>query len=106
MEESPPLTVGVPRERVLGERRVALVPDAAGELTRAGFRVLVETGAGAGAYFDDQAYRDAGADIAATPEAAFGADIVAKVQPPLIDEIALFRPGALLLSFLETRRDA
>ncbi|HZS94693.1 MAG TPA: Re/Si-specific NAD(P)(+) transhydrogenase subunit alpha [Chloroflexota bacterium] len=108
MDEPPPagLTVGVPKERVPNERRVALVPDAAGDLIRAGLRVIVESGAGDAANLSDDAYREAGAEIVSGPAEAYDAEIVAKVQPPLIEEIELFRPGSLLLSFLESKRDA
>ena len=58
------VTIGVPREIAAGERRVALIPDAVKKLTGAGAAVVVESGAGAGAFIDDAAYVAAGATIA------------------------------------------
>ena len=99
--------VGVPRERVIGERRVALVPDVVEGLTTLGLTVVVESGAGEGAYFDDETFALAGARIESQAEAVYRqADIVAKVQPPLPEEVGLLRPGSLLISFLDRARDA
>ncbi|MGH1551640.1 hypothetical protein ACRAWF_04030 [Streptomyces sp. L7] len=55
------VTVGAVRERAPGERRVALVPEAVTLLRRAGIDVLVEAGAGSGAWFTDAEYTEAGA---------------------------------------------
>src|SRR4030081_3235141 len=100
------MKVGVPRETVPGERRVALVPEAVGRLTKAGTEVVVESGAGLGSGHDDEAYRKAGATVA-DRNAAFGADLVLKVQKPSGDEIALLREGAALIATIQplTNRD-
>ena len=58
-----PTLIGVPRETARGERRVALVPEIVGRLVAAGFGVVVESGAGMGAFHDDDAYRAAGARV-------------------------------------------
>jgi NAD(P) transhydrogenase subunit alpha len=101
------LVVGVPRERAVGERRVALIPDTVSELTARGFAVHVESGAGAGAHFDDEAYVIAGAVLETRPGAVHRqADILAKVQPPLGEEVQLMRRGSLVMSFLDPVRDA
>src|SRR6266536_3771320 len=94
------MKVGVPRETVPGERRVALVPEAAGKLTKAGTEVVVESGAGTGSGHSDEAYRTAGATVA-DRGAAFGADLVVKVQKPSADEIALLRDGAALIATIQ-----
>lgn len=100
------VTVGVPCERIPGESRVALVPDTVAELTGRGLAVVVESGAGTGATFDDGAYALAGANIESRPEAVYRqADIVARVRPPLAEEIELLRPGTLVISFLDPFRD-
>ncbi len=101
------MKVGVPRETVPGERRVALVPEAVGKLTKAGTEVVVESGAGVGSGHDDEAYRKAGATVA-DRNAAFGADLVVKVQKPSTDEIALLREGAALIATIQalTNTDA
>ncbi|MDQ2742754.1 MAG: NAD(P) transhydrogenase subunit alpha, partial [Chloroflexota bacterium] len=100
------VTVGVPRERAPGERRVALVPDVVTDLRALGLNVVVESGAGEGAFFDDEAYFMAGAHIEPSPEAVYGrSDIVTKVQPPLRSEIDSISPGSLLISFMDAARD-
>src|SRR5213594_1459399 len=95
------MNIAVPKETLPKENRVAVVPDAIPPLTRIGLSVLVESGAGRGAYFQDADYEKAGAKI--FPEAAKmlgGAGIVLKVQRPTDGEIAMIREGAVLISFL------
>ena len=58
------MRIGVARETVAGERRVALVPETAGKLAAAGFEVIVEPGAGAAASFPDDLYAAAGSSVA------------------------------------------
>ena len=95
------LTIGVPRETFAGEKRVATVPDVVAKLVKLGFAVRVESGAGAGANFDDEAYRAAGASIAASAaELMTDSDMVFRVRPPTLDEIALMRPGSTLIGFI------
>ncbi len=95
------LTIGVPREISAGEKRVATVPEVVEKLIKLGFAVRVETGAGAGANFDDAAYRAAGAEIAGSAaELMGGSDIIFKVRAPTADEIMLMRPGSTLVSFI------
>jgi H+-translocating NAD(P) transhydrogenase subunit alpha len=91
--------VGVPRETAAGERRVALVPDAAGRLVSAGFDVLVERGAGEAAHFEDDVYAEAGARVVA--DAYADADVIVKVQKPDADEVTRLREGSVLIAFLE-----
>ena len=62
------MRVGVARETASGERRVALVPEAAARLAAAGNQLIVEAGAGAAASFFDDAYTESGTEIA--PDAA------------------------------------
>jgi len=99
------MKVGVPRETVPGERRVALVPEAVGRLTKAGTEVVVESGAGTGSGHDDEAYRKAGAAVG-DRSAAFGADLVVKVQKPSAEEIALLREGATLIATIQPLTNA
>jgi NAD(P) transhydrogenase subunit alpha len=96
--------VSVPRESAAGERRVALVPDAAARLAKLGVDVLVESGAGAAAGFGDDAYRDAGATVGSR-EDAFAGDVVVKVQKPTADEVGLLRQGSVLIAFLQPLTD-
>jgi NAD(P) transhydrogenase subunit alpha len=94
------MRVGIPTERVEGERRVALVPETVGRLGE-GIEVVVEAGAGAEAAFDDDAYRAAGAAIGSPWEA----DVVAKVAAPTADEAARLHDGQVLIGFLQPLTD-
>src|SRR5262245_26758808 len=93
------MIVGVPRETVPGERRVALVPDLVPKLTRLGLEVVVQADAGAAAGFSDQAYTDKGARVAADVFAS--TDVLLKVQPPAADEIGQIKEGATLIGLLQ-----
>jgi NAD(P) transhydrogenase subunit alpha len=98
------MIVGIPRETVAGERRVALVPDLVPPLTKAGLDVVVQAGAGAEAGFLDNAYLEKGARVA--PEVLDGADVLLKVQPPAGDEIGRIKEGATLVGFLQPYTNA
>lgn len=77
------LVIGVPREIMPGERRVAATPDTVGEYVSAGARVLVECGAGAGAYYGDEEYRQAGAEVISNAREVFGrSTLILKVKEP------------------------
>lgn len=93
--------IGVPCETTAGEKRVATVPDVVEKLVRLGFRVMIQSGAGDAANFSDDAYRAAGAEIAAEAAQVWaGADIVFKVRAPGTDEVGLIREGQTLVSFI------
>ncbi len=95
------LQIGIPLETATGERRVATVPEVVEKLIKLGFSVAVQSGAGAGANFDDDAYRAAGASIVATAaELWSGSDIVFKVRPPSTEEVASMREGGTLIGFV------
>lgn len=101
-----PVTVGCPREIKSQESRVALTPGGARQLSRRGVPVLVETGAGEGAAYEDEEYRAAGAEIVATPAELFErADLVVKVKEPQSEEIALLREGQMLFTYLHLAAD-
>jgi H+-translocating NAD(P) transhydrogenase subunit alpha len=96
------MNVAVPKETAPGERRIALVPDVISRLVAAGIEVAVEAGAGAAASFPDAAYVEAGAHLAADAASLYsGADVVARVQRPNAEEIALLPRGAVLIAFLQ-----
>lgn len=80
-EDEPPVraTIGVPRETLAGERRVAVTPAVVPSLIKLGARVLVEAGAGGEAGFADAAYAEKGAVIG-TREEVFAADVLAVVR--------------------------
>jgi proton-translocating NAD(P)+ transhydrogenase subunit alpha len=102
------MKVAVVKERRPFEHRVAASPDTVKRMIGMGLQVVVESGAGEGAWFRDAAFAEAGASIAADEATALGdADIVLKVQGPLlggeggIDELALFKRGAVLIGLLQ-----
>ena len=100
------MQIGVPKEIKIHEYRVGLTPDAAARLTREGHRVLVETGAGAGAGFDDQEYTAAGAEIMADGSSVFGAaEMIVKVKEPQLEECAMLSPGQILFTYLHLAAD-
>lgn len=106
------MKIAVPKETRPGERRVALVPESCKKLAQAGFSIALEAGAGASAFFSDDAYRQAGASVEADPAALLGAaDFVLKVNGPALggsagrDEVAWMRPGAFLLASLMPLRN-
>ena len=102
------MKVAVVKERRAFEHRVAASPDTVKRMIGMGLEVVVESGAGEGAWFSDPAFAEAGASIAADEATALvDADIVLKVQRPLvgseggIDELALFKHGAVLIGLLQ-----
>ncbi len=95
------MKLGVPKETKSNENRVALTPEAVRELVKKGFAVLVEKGAGLPAFFSDEAYLQAGAELAPAAADLYSvANVVLKVHAPTLAEIAAMKPGAVLLSFL------
>jgi NAD(P) transhydrogenase subunit alpha len=91
--------VFIPKETALGETRVAATPDTVKRLVQTKLAVSVEAGAGEAARLPDALYTAAGAAVAGR-EAWAHADLVLKVQPPNAGEIALLKPGAVLVSFV------
>lgn len=94
------LLLGIPRERDKSERRLPLTPEAIAILTQAGHRIWVETGAGLGINYSDTHFAEAGAEIKATPQEVYQADIVLKILPPTLAEVDCMRPRSTLLSFV------
>ncbi|MBL8555852.1 MAG: Re/Si-specific NAD(P)(+) transhydrogenase subunit alpha [Phenylobacterium sp.] len=93
--------IAVTKERRAGETRVAATPETVKKLVGAGFEVVVETGAGAGASMADADYEAAGAKIAKTAKDAAGkADVLFKVRSPEADEIAALKNGAFVAALL------
>jgi NAD(P) transhydrogenase subunit alpha len=98
------MKVGVAKETVPGERRVALVPETVSKLSAGGFEVLVEQGAGDSASFLDAAYGEAGARL--VPSVWGEVEAVVKVQKPSEAEAARLRGGDVLIAYLEPLTDA
>lgn len=94
------MRIGIPRENVGGERRVGLTPQAVSLLADAGHRVFVESGAGEGAGYGDEAYREAGAELVYGQEEAFGrAELIAKIAPVGEEEALLLGTGQIVFGF-------
>jgi H+-translocating NAD(P) transhydrogenase subunit alpha len=91
--------VGVPKETVPGERRVALVPDVVRRLEGRSVEVVVEPGAGEEALIPDRLFEEAGAAIGNPWEA----ELVVKVAPPSEEEIGRLHSGGVLVGFLAPR---
>lgn len=95
------MIIGVPKEIKDYEYRVSLTPDGARVLLQAGHRVVVEPSAGQGSGFSDDAYRQAGVQVAGSKAEVFQqADLIVKVKEPQLSECALFRPGQVLFTYL------
>ena len=100
------MQIGVPKEIKTHEYRVGLVPSSVRELALHGHEVTVQTGAGAGIGIDDDAYRAAGAAIAATADEIFAmAERIVKVKEPLASEYRLLREEQILFTYLHLAAD-
>lgn len=98
--------IGIARETAPGERRVAITPETCKKLIAAGASVRIERGLGDGAHFPDQAYADAGAQLADDARAATAdADLLLCVQPPSADAIAAMKSGAALIGIVQPEAD-
>ena len=93
------MKVSVVKETTPGERRVALVPEAVVKLRAAGLEVLVESGAGDGAWATDDAYAEAGASVVSRA-AALDGDVVVMVGRPDAATVAALRPGQAVIGLL------
>ena len=95
------MRVAVPLEVKAGEKRVALVPDIIRKLTRLGYEVVIESGAGDHSQGTDSAYTAAGATVV-KGDVISSADIVLSVQPLNAAQMATLKSGAITISFLST----
>ena len=93
------MLIGVPRELLDNESRVAATPKTVQQILKLGFEVIVEHDAGFKASFEDQAFAAAGAKIGDVAQ-VWQADIIFKVNAPTDEEIALIKEGATLVSFI------
>lgn len=99
------MRIGVPKERVANEARIAATPKTVEQLLKLGFSVAVENGAGTLASFEDAAFVAAGATLTNTSE-VWQSDIILKVNAPTEDEIALLKSGTTLISFIWPAQNA
>ena len=94
------MKVAVVKESAPGERRVALVPETVPRLAQAGLEVLVEQGAGNGAWFPDSAYSKAGASIVKTDDLYATADVILTVTRPDDTQVGRLRAGQTVIGML------
>ncbi|MEO0983495.1 MAG: alanine dehydrogenase [Pseudomonadota bacterium] len=100
------MRIGVPTEIKKQEFRVGLTPEIVGELVRAGHNVCVQSGAGLGSGFDDEAYTDIGAAILPDADAVFRAsELIVKVKEPQPEECARLTPEHTLFTYLHLAPD-
>ena len=97
------LYIGLPKETLFEERRICLTPDAVSALTNNGHRIVIEVGAGEGSNYSDNEYSEAGAKISYDTKEVFSCNIVLKVAPPTLDEIAMISPQSILISALQIK---
>lgn len=96
------MLIGVPKEIVPGETRVALIPAGIDALLSAGFDVVIEEGAGDKSHYDDEAYRNLGASIAPSAQSLYDqADIILKVRQPLDEEVAMLKEDTTLICMMD-----
>ena len=90
--------VGIVKEILEGESRVAASPSSVAQLIKLGFSVAIESGVGVPASFSDQAYQDAGAEVKPSDD-VWQSDILFRVNPPTEQEIAKIKSGATIIGF-------
>ena len=96
------MLIGIPKEIVPGENRVAIIPSGIDALLAAGFSVVVEEGAGDNSHYNDDDYRNCGASIAPNAQSLYEqADIVLKVRQPLDEEVSLLKEDSTLICLLD-----
>lgn len=100
------LTIGVPRESMAGERRVAMAPEVATKLAKLGVKLVVQQGAGDNAYLPDNKFDfDSVQFVGSAEEVYAAADLIFRIQCPNSDEIAAMKSGSLLIGSLNPFRN-
>jgi alanine dehydrogenase len=100
------MRIGVPKEILNNENRVAMTPAGAYTLTSAGHEVFIETDAGLGSGFTDTDYIEAGATIVSTAKEAWDTDMIMKVKEPKKAEHDYFREGQIIFTYLHLAPEA
>jgi alanine dehydrogenase len=94
------LFIGLPKEISQQENRIALTPDSVALIVRNGHEVLIESGAGMNANFQDREYSEAGAQIVYSAKEVYQADIILKIEPMIESEFDLVKQGSIVISAL------
>ncbi|HBG42857.1 MAG TPA: alanine dehydrogenase [Porphyromonadaceae bacterium] len=98
------LVIGIPCEDEATEKRLGLTPETVALLVEAGYRVLLETCAGAGIQYSDAYYAESGAEIVETHQEVFQADLILKIASPTLEEVEMMRPRTTVFSFLQIHK--
>lgn len=93
------MRIGIPKETLSGETRVAATPKTVEQLIQLGYEVCIEQDAGQTAHFDNAAYEQAGAQVVDTTT-AWSSGIILKVNPPTLEEVDFLLPHSVLISFI------
>ncbi|MBF25318.1 MAG: alanine dehydrogenase [Flavobacteriales bacterium] len=101
--ENKQLSIGIPKEVLLQEKRIGLVPDAVNLLTNNGHNVIVQSGVGELINFSDKEYSECGASIVKTAQEVYKSDIILKVSPPTYEEIGFMEKNQTLISALQLK---
>jgi len=97
-QKSNKITIGIPKETILDERRVSLVPNSIRTIVGYGHRVIVEPGAGLMANYTDHDYSEAGAEIAVNQAEVYKCNVIVKIAPPSLEEVELMANDVVLIS--------
>ena len=92
------MIIGVPKESLSGETRVAILPEEIQRLSSDELAFRVETGAGKGSFIADESYSDSGAEL--LPDVFPDSDLIVRINPPSEEEVSRFRDGSCLVSLL------
>lgn len=93
------MKIGIPKEILDNENRVALTPAGVHTLVSAGHEVVIQQKAGEGAGFTDKQYIEAGARIVDTAEEAWNNEMVMKVKEPLEEEFAFIKKDQIIFTY-------
>ena len=100
------MILGIPKEILINETRVAAIPATVKQYVSAGFDVKVETGAGADSQISDNDYKEAGAEILPDAASVFSSsDMILKVSSPTDEEMAMIKDGSSYISFFQTMKE-
>ena len=100
-----PIRLAVPKETITNERRIALEPGVAKKLTGTGVKVQMQKGAALSSHFSDEAFE--GVELVEDASTLYKeADLIFKVQPPTLDELAQIKDGAVIVSFMAPHKNA
>ncbi|QJC29827.1 Re/Si-specific NAD(P)(+) transhydrogenase subunit alpha [Enterobacteriaceae endosymbiont of Plateumaris sericea] len=93
------MLIGIPKEKLFKEKRVAITPISVKILIKLGFTIFIEKNAGENAYFQDQDFINVGAQIVNNDQ-IWNTNIIIKINPPDVEEVKLIKKNSILISFI------